>query len=45
VPNHPGVQGCSGVGTAFLQLFVIVTLLEDLDFLFQFLRVAPGAGA
>jgi len=35
--------GCSGVGKAFLHLFALVTLLEDLDFSFQFLRVAPGA--
>jgi len=36
-------QGCSGVGTAFPHLFALVTLLEDLDFSFQFRRVAPGA--
>jgi len=27
----------------FPQLFALVTLLEELDFSFQFLRVAPGA--
>ena len=36
-------QGCSGVGTAFSHLSALVKLLEDLDFSFQFLRVAPGA--
>jgi len=33
----------SGVGTAFSHLFALVTLLENLDFSFQFLRVAPEA--
>jgi len=33
----------SGVGTAFPHLFAIVTLLEDLDFSFQFPRAALGA--
>jgi len=33
----------SGVGTAFPHLFALVALLENLDFSFQFLRVAPGA--
>jgi len=32
----------SGVGTAFPYIFALETLLEDLDFSFQFLRVAPG---
>ena len=36
-------QGCSEVGTVFPHLCALVTLLEDLDFSFQFLRVAPGA--
>ena len=36
-------QGCSGVGTAFPHLFAPETLLEDLDFSFLFLHVAPGA--
>jgi len=31
------------VATMFPHLFALVTLLEDLDFSFQFLRVAPGA--
>ena len=35
--------GCSGVGTAFPHLSALETLLEDLDFSFQFLHVAPGA--
>jgi len=33
----------SGVGTASPYLFALVTLLQDLDFSFQFPRVAPGA--
>jgi len=42
-------QRCSGVGTAFPHLFVVwdlfslVTLLENLDLSFQFVRVASGA--
>ena len=36
-------QGCSGVGTAFPHLFALETLLEDLDFSYQFLQVEPGA--
>jgi len=35
--------GVYGVGKAFLHLFALVTLLEDLDFSFQFLRVTPRA--
>ena len=35
-------QGCSGMGTTFPQLFALITLLEDLDFSFQFLRAARG---
>jgi len=31
------------MGTTFPQLFALVTLLEDLDFSYQFLRVVPGA--
>jgi len=31
------------VGTTFPELFAPVTLLEDLDFPFQFLLVVPGA--
>jgi len=31
------------VETMFPQLFALVTLLEDLDFSFQFLCVVPGA--
>jgi len=31
------------VVATFPQLFTLVTLLEKLDFSFQFLRVAPGA--
>jgi len=34
--------GCSGMGTAFPRLFALVTLLDDFDFSFQFLRVAPA---
>jgi len=30
-------------GNAFPHLFVLETLLEDFDFSFQFLHVAPGA--
>jgi len=33
----------SGVGTAFPHFFALVTLLEELDFSFRFLRVAPEA--
>jgi len=33
----------SVVGMAFPHLFALVTLHEDLDFSFQFLRVALGA--
>jgi len=29
---------------AFPHFFALVTLLEDIYFSFQFLRVAPGAG-
>jgi len=37
--------GWERVDTMFPHLFALVTLLEDLDldFSFQFLRVAPGA--
>jgi len=31
------------VGTAFPHIFAHRTLLDDLNFSFQFLRVAPGA--
>jgi len=36
-------QGYSGVGTVFSHHFAPLTLLEDLKFSLQFLRVAPGA--
>jgi len=35
-------MGWQHMGTTFPQLFAQVTLLEDFDFSFQFLRVAPG---
>jgi len=38
-----GVVGWERVGRAFPHLFSLETLLEDLDFSFQFLHVAPGA--
>jgi len=38
-----GVVGWERVVTTFPQLFGLATLLEDLDFSFQFLRVVPGA--
>jgi len=36
------MQRWSGVGTEFPHLFTLVTLLEDFEFSFQFLRVVPG---
>jgi len=38
-----GAVGLERVETAFPHLFARVTLREDLDFSFQFLRGAPGA--
>jgi len=35
--------GVQCVGTVLPRLFALLTLLDDLDFSFQFLRVAPGA--
>jgi len=40
---NQGVVGWERVGTGFPHLFALETLLEDLDFSFQFLHVAPGA--